>query len=323
MKHLFGPVPSRRLGFSLGIDIIPAKTCTLNCVYCQLGLTSELTLERKPYVPAETIITEVAELLKKNPRIDFLTFSGSGEPTLNSDIGKMVRGLKKITRIPVAVLTNGSLLYRKEVRQDLMGADVVVPSLDAVSGRIFQAVNRPHQDLKPEDMIEGLRKFSREYPGKIWLEIMLVKGVNDSRTELKKMREIITSLRVDRVRHSLFLAKADKVQLNTVVRPPAEEGFFPLTQSEMEAAAEIIDSDCEVIAEFAGSLPDHFQVEEELIIETLKRRPLTLKDIASVTGCNQNEIIKVLGGLTKKGVIKTQRVSGKEYYGVSSQREKK
>ena len=311
MKHLFGPVPSRRLGFSLGIDIIPAKTCTLNCVYCQLGPTSELTLERKPYVPAETIISEITELLKKNPRIDFLTFSGSGEPTLNSDLGKMIRSLKKITRIPVAVLTNGSLLSQKEVRQDLMEADVVVPSLDAVSGRIFQAVNRPHPDLKPEDMIEGLRKFSREYPGKIWLEIMLVKDVNDSRVELEKMREIIKSLRTD------------KVQLNTVVRPPAEEGFFPLIQSEIEAAAEIIDSGCEIIAEFAGSLPDHFQVEEELILGTLKRRPLTLKDIVSVTGCNQNEIIKVLGVLTKKGVIKTQRVSGKEYYGVSSQREKK
>ena len=299
-------MPSRRLGFSLGIDIIPAKTCTLNCVYCQLGPTSELTLDRKSYVPSETIIYEVAELLKKNPRIDFLTFSGSGEPTLNSDLGKMIRSLKKITRIPVAVLTNGSLLFQKEVRRDLMEADVVVPSLDAVSGIIFQAVNRPHPDLKPEDMIEGLRKFSREYPGKIWLEIMLVKGVNDSKSELEKIRETIESLRVD------------KVQLNTVVRPPAEEGFFPLTQPEMEAAAEIIDSGCEIIAEFAGSLPDHFQVEEELILETLKRRPLTLKDVASVTGCNQNEIIKVLGGLTKKGLIKNRRIGKNEYYSVNS-----
>src|SRR5450830_92931 len=229
MKHLFGPVPSRRLGFSLGIDIIPAKTCTLNCVYCQLGPTPKLTLERKPYVSAETIIAEVTEFLEKNPRIDFLTFSGSGEPTLNSDLGKMIQGLKKITSIPVAVITNGSLLYRKEVRQDLMAADVVLPSLDAVSGEIFQAVNRPHPNLKPKVMIEGLSKFSREYPGKIWLEVMLVKGINDSKPELEKMRAIIKSLRIDRVRHSMSLAKADKVQLNTVVRPPAEEGFFPLT----------------------------------------------------------------------------------------------
>ena len=317
MKHLFGPVPSRRLGFSLGIDIIPSKICTLNCVYCQLGPTPKVTLERKPYVPAETIITEVAELLQKNPRIDFLTFSGSGEPTLNSDLGKMVRGLKKITSIPVAVLTNGSLLYQKEVRQDLMKADVVLPSLDAISEKVFRTVNRPHPDLKSKVMIKGLSKFSREYPGKIWLEVMLIKDVNDSEFELEKIRAIIKSLKVDRVRHSLSLAKADKVQLNTVVRPPAEEGFFPLTQPELEAAAEIIGPDCEIIAELTGGAPAHFQAEEKLIIETLKRRPLTLKDIVSVTGCHPNEIIKVLGGLTKKGVVRNQWIGEKEYYSVN------
>jgi len=309
MEHLFGPVPSRRLGFSLGIDVIPVKTCTLNCVYCQLGPTTELTLERKPYVPAETIIAEVTKLLQKKPRIDFLTFSGSGEPTLNSDLGKMIRDLKKITSIPVAVLTNGSLLYQKEMRQDLMEADVVVPSLDAVSEKIFQAVNRPHPNLKPEVMIEGLRKFSREYPGKIWLEVMLVKDVNDVPEELKRIREVIESIRVD------------NVQLNTVVRPPAEKGIQFLNRQEMEAAAEIIDSDCEIIAEFTGKVPGSFQANEELIVSTLKRRPLTLKDIVLVTGCHPNEIVKVLGGLTKKGVIKNQWIGGKEYYSVNPLRD--
>jgi len=318
MEHLFGPVPSRRLGLSLGIDIIPAKTCTLNCVYCQLGPTPKSTLERKPYVPAETIIKAVADLLQKNPRIDFLTFSGSGEPTLNSELGKMIRGLKKVTRIPVAVLTNGSLLCLKEVRQDLMEADVVVPSLDAVSEKIFQAVNRPHPDLKSEVMIKGLRKFSREYPGKIWLEIMLVKGINDSKTELEKIHATIKTLKADRVRHSRSLAKADKIQLNTVVRPPAEEGFFPLVRAEMEKAAKIIGPGCEIIAEFAGREPAHFQAEEKLILAMLRRRPLTLQDIVSVTGGNPNQIIKVLGGLTKKGKVRNRRVGKKEYYSVNS-----
>jgi len=302
MKHIFGPVPSRRLGFSLGIDVIPAKTCTLNCVYCQLGPTPELTLERKPYVPAETIIAEVMELLQNNPRIDFLTFSGSGEPTLNSDLGKMVRGLKKITSIPVAVLTNGSLLCLKEVRQDLMAADVVLPSLDAVSEKSFQRINRPHPDLKPKVIIEGLRKFSREYPGKIWLEVMLVKGVNDAPEELKRIREVIESIRVD------------KVQLNTVVRPPAEKGIQFLSQQEMEAAAEIIDSDYEIIAEFIGIAPAHFQAEEKLILETLKRRPLTLKDIAAVTGLTRSEVIKIIGCLIQKNAIQIRRIKKEKYY---------
>lgn len=306
MEHLFGPVPSRRLGFSLGIDIIPAKTCTLNCVYCQLGPTPELTLKRKAYVPAETIITEVAEVLKKKPRIDFLTFSGSGEPTLNSELGKMIRGLKKITKIPIAVITNGSLLYRKEVRRDLMEADAVLPSLDAVSVKSFQAINRPHSKLKAESMIAGLRTFGREYPGKIWLEVMLVKGVNDSAAELKRISKVVESLRVD------------KVQLNTVVRPPAEKNALPLSPEEMEAAAGIIDRGCEIIAEFAGKTPGSFLVSEELVVSMLNRRPLTLKDIISVTGCNSNEIVKVLGDLTKKGIIKNQRTRGKKYYRVVS-----
>ena len=315
MEHLFGPVPSRRLGFSLGIDVIPAKTCTFNCVYCQLGPTPELTLERKPYVSAKTIIAEVIELLQKNPRIDFLTFSGSGEPTLNSDLGKMVRGLKKITSIPIAVITNGSLLYQKEVRRDLMEADVVLPSLDAVSGEIFQAVNRPHPDLKPEVMIEGLRKFSRTYPGKIWLEVMLVKGINDSKAELEKIRTIVKSLKVERARHSLLLAKVDKVQLNTVVRPPAEKGFFPLTRLEMETAAEIIDPGCKIIAEFAGGKTTGLlQGSEELVLGTLKRRPLTLKDINAVTGLNLNETVKILSLLIKNGVVQKRRTKKKDYY---------
>ncbi|MFH1902919.1 MAG: radical SAM protein [Candidatus Omnitrophota bacterium] len=315
MKHLFGPVPSRRLGFSLGIDVIPAKTCTLNCVYCQLGPTPELTLERKPYVPAETIIAEVSKLLQKNPRIDFLTFSGSGEPTLNSDLGKMIWGLKKITLIPVAVITNGSLFYQKEVRQDLREADVVLPSLDAVSGESFRKINRPHPDLKSKVMIEGLRKFSREYPGKIWLEVMLVKGINDSKAELEKIRAIIKSLRMDRVRHSLLLAKANKVQLNTVVRPPAEEGFFPLTQLELKTAAEIIGSGCEIIAEFTGvKTTGTFQGSEKLILETLKRRPLTLKDVTAVTGLTRSEVIKIIGCLVQKNAIQIRRIKKEEYY---------
>jgi len=191
MRHIFGPVPSRRLGFSLGIDIIPAKTCTLNCVYCQLGPTACPTLKRKPYVTTKTILAEITTVLKDNPAIDYLTFSGSGEPTLNSEIGKMIQKVKKITTIPVTVLTNGTLLYIPEVRRSLMDADVVLPSLDAASEPVFRRINRPHPNLNLELIIEGLRRFGKEYRGKIWLEVMLVKGVNDSDTELNKIREII------------------------------------------------------------------------------------------------------------------------------------
>ena len=302
MRHIFGPVPSRRLGFSLGIDIIPAKTCTLNCVYCQLGPTACPTLKRKPYVTTKTILAEITTVLKDNPAIDYLTFSGSGEPTLNSEIGKMIQKVKKITTIPVTVLTNGTLLYIPEVRRSLMDADVVLPSLDAASEPVFRRINRPHPNLNLESIIEGLRRFGEEYRGKIWLEVMLVKGVNDSDIELNKIRKIIKTIRVD------------KVHLNTVVRPPAERRVRPLTQKNMERAAKIIGTGCEIIAEFTKKLPGILYGDENTLLSALKRRPLTLKDIAAVTNLSPVRLVKILEVLTLKGRVKQKRVSKKTYY---------
>ena len=302
MEHLFGPVPSRRLGFSLGIDIIPAKTCTLNCVYCQLGPTPQITLERKPHVAAEVIISELSRFLEERRRIDYLTLSGSGEPTLNSEIGRIIRGVKEITSIPVAVITNGSLLYLSEVRKDLAEADVVLPSLDASSEETFRLINRPHPKLSAALIIQGLKIFSREYTGKIWLEIMLVRGINDSPEELAKLREVIGTLH------------ADKVQLNTVVRPPAEPNVLPLSQEEMERAAKLIGHNCEIIADFAGQAPENFQADEGLIISTLKRRPLTLNDLTSITGLNPNELTKILERLVDEGKIREQDLYHRKYY---------
>lgn len=302
MRHIFGPVPSRRLGFSLGIDIIPAKTCTLNCVYCQLGPTACPTLKRKPYVTAKTILAEITTVLKDNPAIDYLTFSGSGEPTLNSEIGKMIGKIKEMTPIPVAVITNATLLTRKKVRQDLLSADVVLPSLDAASEPVFRLINRPHPNLKLGSIIEGLRRFGEEYRGKIWLEVMLVKGINDSDIELNKIREIIKTIRVD------------KVHLNTVVRPPAERRVRPLTQKELGRAAKIIANRCEIIAEFTRELPGSLSGDENTLLSALKRRPLTLKDIASSTNLNQTKLVKILEVLTLKGRVKPRKVSGTTYY---------
>ncbi|MFH0796920.1 MAG: radical SAM protein [Candidatus Omnitrophota bacterium] len=302
MRHIFGPVPSRRLGLSLGIDIIPAKTCTLNCVYCQLGPTACPTLERKSYVTAKTILAEITTVLKNNPAIDYLTFSGSGEPTLNSEIGKMIGKIKEMTPVPVAVITNATLLTRKKVRQSLFSADVVLPSLDAVSEPVFRRINRPHPNLNLKSIIEGLRRFGEEYPGKIWLEVMLVKGVNDSNTELNKIRDAIKTIRVD------------KVHLNTVVRPPAERRVQPLNQKELEKAAKIIANHCEIIAEFTKKLPGSLSGDENTLLSTLRRRPLTLKDIAAVTNLTPVRLVKILEGLTGKGLVKQKRVSGKTYY---------
>ena len=183
--HLYGPVPSRRLGYSLGVDLLPFKTCSLSCIYCQLGNSPKKTIRRINPYSEKKILEEIKEFLKTGARVDFITFSGSGEPTLNKSIGWLIREIKKFTNIPVAVLTNSTLLSRAEVRKELAAVDVVVPSLDAATQRIFKKINRPHPSLRIEKIIEGLVKFRKEFKGQIWLEIMLVKGVNDCQLRLK------------------------------------------------------------------------------------------------------------------------------------------
>src|SRR4030043_1698001 len=174
---LYGPVPSRRLGRSLGIDLIPHKICTYDCIYCQIGKTTKKTLLRKEYVPEKEVLEEVKTfLLKGSSSIDYLSLSGSGEPTLHSKIRSIIKTIKEITTIPVAVLTNGFLLSRQKVRQDLLKADVVLPSLDAVSQDVFERINRPQQDSSIKRIIEGMVEFRKIYKGQIWIEILFCKG---------------------------------------------------------------------------------------------------------------------------------------------------
>jgi wyosine [tRNA(Phe)-imidazoG37] synthetase (radical SAM superfamily) len=184
-KYIFGPVPSRRLGRSLGVDLVPFKTCSFDCIYCDLGRTTQKTTSRQPFASPEKIVEELEltlSVLDKKP--DFITLSGSGEPTLNNDIGAIIRRAKEITSIPVAVLTNSSLLSLQEVRNDLSEADLVVPSLDAVTPALFEYVNRPHPSLRIEDIVQGLIQFRKQYRGQIWLEILFCRGANDDREEV-------------------------------------------------------------------------------------------------------------------------------------------
>jgi wyosine [tRNA(Phe)-imidazoG37] synthetase (radical SAM superfamily) len=183
-RNLYGPVPSRRLGRSLGIDLVPSKICTYDCVYCQIGRATVKTLLRKEHIPKEDVLDEVkAFLLEKDSSFDHFSLSGSGEPTLHSEIRFIIEGIKALSSVPVAVITNGSLLYDEKVREDLLQADIVLPSLDAVSYEVFMKINRPHPAISAEKVIEGMVAFRKTYKGKIWLEILFCKGVNDSPEE--------------------------------------------------------------------------------------------------------------------------------------------
>ena len=300
---IYGPVPSRRLGFSLGIDIIPSKTCSFDCIYCQLGPTTKKTVQRKEYVTWKKIFSQIKDVLSSRQRVDYITFSGSGEPTLNTAIGKLIRKIKKITPIPVAVLTNSSLLSRESVRKALMNADLVVPSLDAAPQEVFTQINRPHPSLKAEQIIEGLKKFRQEFKGSIWLEIMLVKGINDSPSHVRKLKEVIKEI------------NPEKVQLNTVVRPPSERFAHPLSLKELEKIRSIIGENCEIIAEFKKKkqtpLSENLQA---TILSMIQRRPVTLSDISTSLGKNKNEILKYLNSLFQEGKIKLVIHKNLKYY---------
>lgn len=304
MSQIFGPVPSRRLGFSLGIDTIPFKTCTLDCIYCQLGKTTNKTLERKEYICADLIVDEIKKIIKdKEQRIDYITFSGSGEPTLNSKIGYMIEKVKKITSIPVAILTNGTLLYSDRLKDELKEADLVIPSLDAADEPTFKKINRAHPSLNFEEMLSGMVKFSQEFKGKIWLEIMLIKGINDSSQHIEKISQIIKNIRVD------------KIQLNTPVRPPAEESVSPLSMPDLEKIRSFLGNKCEIITSFKRTKQKaSTKGIEETILAMIKRRPLTLTDISDSLGLHQNEILKCIESLKEKNLVHSKIYSGKRYY---------
>jgi wyosine [tRNA(Phe)-imidazoG37] synthetase (radical SAM superfamily) len=224
MKYVFGPVPSRRLGQSLGIDTIPLKTCNWNCVYCQLGRSVPLANERREYVPAEEILLETEQALKshKSGEIDWVTFVGSGEPTLHSRTGELIRRVKDLTPLPVAVITNGALLYLPEVREELSAADAILPTLDAGNPKLYRKINRPHPDITFERLVDGLIAFREEYRGKLWVEVMLVRGLNDTEGALREIAVVLERIRPDEVHVNL----PTRPPVETWVQPPDEEGLM-------------------------------------------------------------------------------------------------
>ena len=293
-KYVFGPVPSRRLGFSLGVDTIRSKYCSFDCIYCQIGKTTFLEIERRKFFDPDEITDEVIKRLSEVKRVDFVTFSGSGEPTLNSDLGYMIREIKKRTRVPIAVITNGSLLFLEEVRRDLLEADVVLPSLDAASDDIFHYINRPHPLIGVPAMIKGLKEFRKMYKGEIWLEIMMIRGVNDDPEELREFKKILDDVDVDRI------------QLNTVTRPPSEEEAGAMDSASLDKVCRFFGDRCEVVSAFEGAVG---QVEddagwEESVLAMLERRSMSLEDIVKVTGMPYLKAKGRLSVMERNGAVK-------------------
>ncbi len=296
-KYLFGPVPSRRLGMSLGIDLVPKKVCSLDCVYCEVGKTTKLTLERKEYILFDKVKEELIDFFNDNPNPDYITFSGYGEPTLNICIGKILRFIKQIRpNIPVAVLTNGTMLIDKDVRDAIKDADVVLPSLDAATQAAFQKINRPSKGLTINKYIEGLIEFRNEFKGKMWLEIFILPGYNNNEEELTELRKAIVKI------------NPDSVQLNTLDRPGTVRDIRGTTAEEMKRVANFLKLDnLEIIAAAPArkNIKSYRKDTETAIIETIARRPCTVDDLAKISGLHTNEINKYLAVLDAENKIET------------------
>jgi len=304
-KRIFGPVPSRRLGISLGIDVIPFKTCTLDCIYCECGRTTDHGLERKRFFNPDEVLEELNDYLKRNIPLDYITFSGSGEPTLNSDIGYIIREIKKISNVPVAVLTNGTLLYDKTVRDELLPADLVLPSLDAVSENVFKKINRPAKGLHSSEIIEGLVEFSNIYKGKIWLEVFFAAGVNDFEEELDKLYSTIKRI------------SPDRVQLNSLDRPPAYKNTKAVDINFLEHVKNRWnDLNVDIIKRIRmrEDIPSFSKNLEENILNTILRRPLTVQDLETLTGKRPAELLKYIDVLEKEKKIKPKVIGDKIFY---------
>jgi len=307
-KHIFGPVLSRRLGLSLGIDLVPFKTCSYDCAYCECGHTTSKTVTRQDFFPAEEVIMELRAVLTSRPHLDSITLAGSGEPTLARSLGPVISSVKhEYPEYLVSVLTNGSLLSRPDVRGELLPADRVIPTLTTASQHMFERIHNPHPSLKIEEIINGMVQFRSIYKGAIWLEVFVVPGLNTTPEELAGLKAAIT--RID----------PDRVQLNTVDRPPAEGWVAAASGAEMEEVRKALGRPGIEIAGQRLPVSPAAQAKTrsaDLIRATLSRRPSTVEDLVSTTGMSGGEVAKILGALERSGEIASRRMARGVFYSI-------
>ncbi|MFZ2097765.1 MAG: radical SAM protein [Anaerolineales bacterium] len=312
MKYVYGPVPSRRLGQSRGIDTIPLKTCNWNCVYCQLGRTQPLVNERKDYIPSEEILAEVKEALEAHQlgEIDWVTFVGSGEPLLHANMGWLIQQVKGMTQLPVAVITNGSLLYLPEVRHELAAADAVLPSLDAGTADLYRQINRPHPEVTFQRLVDGLVAFREEYLGKLWVEVMLVRGLNDGLQELKDIARVMHRIR------------PDSVHINLPTRPPVETWVqLPTDESLMQAMA-ILGNIAEVVHPAEGSFDlSGYDNVVDAVIGIITRHPMRQEELEhALSRWSPRLVTQALVDLTASGRAQVVERYGLRFWSAASSR---
>ena len=303
-RTLFGPVPARRLGISLGVDLVPHKTCSLDCVYCECGPTTHLTLKRSAYVPVDRVMAELKMYLAQNEKIDHITFSGSGEPTLNDGIGEIIHFLKTdFPRYKVALLTNSTLFDQADVRCQVRDADVVMASLDAPSHTLFTRINRPHPQLDLNAIVDGLAAFRKMYAGRLLVEYFAVKGVNDASQALRRMKALVE--RID----------PDGVLLNTLDRPAAEAWVQPIGSNQLKAISDFFE-DAEIV-KYRSTVCDKGLRNEDMmarLVTTVRRRPYTIQDMSQIMGIDAEALQPVLDQLVASNQLTVKPMARGIFY---------
>ena len=308
-KRVFGPVLSKRLGNSLGIDVIPHKTCSYNCIYCQLGSEENTITDLTNYYSVDEIIYELKEALLNNKNIDYITFTGSGEPTLYKDLKKLIYEIKQITDIPVCIITNGSLLYKQEMRSNLLLADLIIPSLDAGNEETFKLIDNPNKEIDFDKMVEGLIEFKKVFKGEYWLEIFLLKDINDNEDELDDIIKIVKKI------------KPDRIQLITATRRVANEKAKALSDEELKKIKKYFNSKCDIEIDIPNISENHKGntriLTEEDIVNFLIRQPDTAYIIAKSFNENERKVKELLDSLIKKNKVREEIVNGVVSYAVN------
>ncbi len=308
MQYCFGPVPSRRLGLSLGVDILPVKTCNLNCIYCELGASKKFVTSRGEYTPVKEIMGELEDLFSGQPPVfDVLTITASGEPTLNSGLGRLIDFVKRLTDKPVALLTNSTLLGDPEVRRDILNVDIILPSLDSALTESFRKVNRPAPNVDLQSIIDGLCALRGEFSREIWLEILFVQDVNDSDRDIAALKDAVNRIRPDRI------------QINTVARPPAESWAKPISQEKMEELRCFFGEKAQVAVDLKGNGKVRGRLDtSEKIFDMLHRRPMSFDDLTSRLGMEPEIVNKTLDKLLREGKIVKKIFRGQPFYVAST-----
>lgn len=302
MSYVFGPVPSRRLGLSLGVDLFQAKTCTYDCLYCQLGKTGKRVIEPCDRVPIGDVLAELRQRLEEVTP-DTITLSGSGEPTLHPRIGEVIDRVKKTTGTRVAVLTNGSLLWRDDVRRSLSRADLIMPTFSTAVEKTFRAIHRPHRDIRLARIVEGLGLLRKGFRKEVFVEVMLLRGFNDSDREIQTLRDVLSGI------------SPDRIQLNTVVRPPADPRALPIDRPRLEELKNFFGPTAEIIADSGGApRPQRILSPEEAVLAMAGRRPVRVVDIVNGLQRPASEADRLVKRLVRMGLLVRKEHGGESYY---------